>query len=337
MEPLPQNNLPNIRVMLEEREKRDLSPYAKQSSETRGRETPLSPCDLRTEFQRDRDRIVHAKSFRRLMHKTQVFLSPEGDHYRTRLTHTLEVMQIARTIARALFLNEDLTEAIALGHDLGHTPFGHTGEAVLQECFDSSFTHYRQSLRVVERLENNGKGLNLTWEVRDGIVNHTGKHLASTLEGIIVKYADRIAYINHDIDDAVRAGILRTEDIPAHLRAILGETHGARIDTMIRSVVQNSYMQPKICMDERIGSAMNELRDFMFAHVYTNPRAKAEEAKAVGMLHFLYDYFLNHPTQMPNEYQTNTNEPVARHVCDYISGMTDRYATRMYQTLHNDL
>ena len=221
-----------------ENEKRNLSEYAFFTANTRGREKPYTASDVRTEFQRDRDKITHCQSFRRLMYKTQVFLAPTGDHYRTRMTHTLEVTQIARIIARALHLNEDLTEAAALGHDLGHTPFGHAGENAMQKCFNPDFTHYQQSLRVVEELENNGSGLNLTWEVRDGIVNHTGKNMASTLEGVIVKYADRIAYINHDIDDACRAGILSVSDIPAELRAKLGETHSERINSMVMSIIR---------------------------------------------------------------------------------------------------
>ena len=320
-----------IRDLFLEREKATLSPYAFLTANTRGREHPYIPCEMRTEFQRDRDRIIHCQSFRRLMNKTQVFLAPVGDHYRTRLTHTLEVTQIARIIARALRLNEDLTEAAALGHDLGHTPFGHAGESEMQKLFSPDFTHYKQSLRVVEKLENDGKGLNLTWEVRDGIVNHTGAHLASTLEGVIVKYADRIAYINHDIDDACRAGILRQEEIPEKLRKMLGETHGQRINTMVTSVILASTDSKVIRMDDEIQKATDELRNFLFETVYTNPVAKGEEGKARGVIAALYEYFSAHPEKMPALYQRLIpEEGVARCVCDFISCMTDRYAIDTY-------
>lgn len=317
-----------------ERERETLSPYAFLTANTRGRDHDYIPCRMRTEFQRDRDRIIHCQSFRRLMNKTQVFLAPVGDHYRTRLTHTLEVTQIARIIARALRLNEDLTEAAALGHDLGHTPFGHAGESAMQELFSKEFTHYRQSLRVVEKLENNGKGLNLTWEVRDGIVNHTGKSMASTLEGVIVKFADRIAYINHDIDDACRAGILRPEDIPADLRAVLGETHGQRIDTMVTSVIRASTDSPEIRMDPEVRDATDRLRAFLFESVYTNPIAKGEEGKARGLIAALFGYFVEHPEKMPDLYRRIAEEEGApRSACDYISCMTDRYAIETYKEL----
>ena len=317
-----------------EREKATLSKYAFLTADTRGRDFPYTPSDMRTEFQRDRDRIIHSQSFRRLMNKTQVFLAPTGDHYRTRLTHTLEVTQIARIIARALRLNEDLTEAAALGHDLGHTPFGHSGEDAMQELFSPDFTHYKQSLRVVEKLENNGKGLNLTWEVRDGIVNHTGKHKAATLEGVIVKFADRIAYINHDIDDACRGGILHPEDIPTELRKILGETHSQRINTMVASVIHESMDQNEIRMSPEIQDATNRLRDFLFANVYINSVAKAEEGKAKEMLAQLFEYFSAHPEQMPELYYRNVeSEGIGRCVCDFISGMTDRYAIETYKKL----
>lgn len=318
-----------IRAQLEEREKATLSPYATLSTATKGREKPLTPDDMRTEFQRDRDRIIHCKAYRRLMHKTQVFLSPEHDHYRTRLTHTLEVTQIARTIARSLMLNEDLTEAIALGHDLGHTPFGHAGERVLQTCYDRSFTHCKQSLRVVDKLE----ALNLTYEVRDGILKHAGADVAVTPEGRIVKFADRIAYINHDIDDAIRAGILSVEDIPYSLRQTFGEQHGERINTMVRGVVQASG-EGEICMDDSLYSAMMELRAFLFERVYTNPEAKGEECKAEAMLLSLYEYFQENPDEMPAEFRiTALAEGIPRAVCDYISGMTDRYAINLYKEL----
>lgn len=323
-----------IRQMIEQRERDCLSPRASLSSKTCGRERPMPPDDIRTEYQRDRDRIIHCKSFRRLMHKTQVFLSPEQDHYRTRLTHTLEVMQIGRTISRALMLNEDLCEAVALGHDLGHTPFGHAGESVLQKCYDPSFTHYRQSLRVVDFLENDGEGLNLTFEVRDGILNHTGDDRAVTLEGRIVKFADRIAYINHDIDDAIRAKVICAEDIPLALRNVLGHTHGERIDRMVRSVISASADLADICMEEEIGQATAKLREFMFENVYYNPVAKKEETKAKLLLEDLYFYFIEHPEKLPPQRGGTVGDDVPRRVCDYLAGMTDRFAIRLYTSIH---
>ncbi|MBE6599407.1 MAG: deoxyguanosinetriphosphate triphosphohydrolase [Ruminococcaceae bacterium] len=323
-----------VRELFYERERMTLSERAFLCENTRGRETPVEPCDYRTEFQRDRDRIIHSKSFRRLMHKTQVFLIPADEHYRTRLTHTLEVTQVARIIARALLLNEDLCEAAALGHDLGHTPFGHTGETVMQMCYSPDFTHYKQSLRVVEKLENNGRGLNLTYEVRDAIVNHTGKHLASTLEGIIVKYADRIAYINHDIDDAVRAGVLRIEDIPKSILDVVGTTHSERLSRMVMSVIEGSRRSDTIEMTKDVGEATDRLRDFLFERVYYNPKAKKEEIKAVELLKGLFGYFVKYPSKMPPFYYNNTHsESVERCVCDYVSGMTDRYAISLYKEL----
>ena len=320
--------------MFLEREKNTLSEYAFLTSNTRGRDNPYLPCDMRTEFQRDRDRIIHSQSFRRLMNKTQVFLSPTGDHYRTRLTHTLEVSQIARIIARALRLNEDLTEAAALGHDLGHTPFGHSGETAMQEFYSKDFTHYKQSLRVVEKLENEGKGLNLTWEVRDAIVNHTGKHMASTLEGVVIKYADRIAYINHDIDDACRAGILHKSDIPRDLCEVLGETHSKRINTMVLSVIEASTGRNEIGMMPDIQEATDRLRSFMFEAVYTNPVAKSQDNRAKEMLGQLFAHFVKYPEQLPVLYRGNIeNDGVERCVCDFISGMTDRYAIETYKEL----
>lgn len=317
------------------RERETFSKYAFLTENTRGRDYPYVPCEIRTEFQRDRDRIIHCQSFRRLMNKTQVFLAPVGDHYRTRLTHTLEVTQIARIIARALRLNEDLTEAAALGHDLGHTPFGHAGEAEMQELYSKDFTHYRQSLRVVEKLENNGKGLNLTWEVRDGIVNHTGSHMASTLEGVIVKFADRIAYINHDIDDACRAGILKPDDIPAELRKVLGETHGERINRMVTSVIVASTDRATIAMEPEIREATEKLRDFLFESVYTNPVAKAEDGKARGVIAALYGHYCAHPEKMPPLYrEIAEKEGAGRAACDYISCMTDRFAIETYKELY---
>ena len=321
-----------VRELFYERERQTLSPYAFLCENTRGREVPIPPCPMRTDFQRDRDRILHCKSFRRLMHKTQVFLLPADEHYRTRLTHTLEVAQIARIIARALLLNEDLCEAAALGHDLGHTPFGHCGEEVMRALYSPDFAHYRQSLRVVEVLENGGAGLNLTWEVRDAIVNHTGEHMASTREGVIVKYADRIAYINHDIDDACRAGILRVSDIPWELCEILGNTHSERISRMVSSVIENGA--ERIAMTGEIGEATTALRQFLFDRVYYNPAAKKEECKAKALLASLFDYFCKYPTKMPEFYRNRIEtDGTERCVCDYISGMTDRYAIDLYEEL----
>ena len=315
--------------LIYERERNTLSEFAFLTENTRGRDYPINKCDLRGEFQRDRDRIIHSKSFRRLMHKTQVFLSPEADHYRTRLTHTLEVSQVARTIARALRLNEDLAEAVALGHDLGHTPFGHAGERVLKKCYDPSFAHYNQSIRVVEKLEK----LNLTYEVRDGILHHTTGG-ASTLEGRVILEADHIAYINHDIDDACRAGILRPEDIPADLREGLGNTHGERINTMVTSIIRASEGKNYIIMEPDVREMTDRLHSFLFENVYKNPIAKGEEGKAEAMLEMLFDYFGNHPEKLPQEYRAVAEEEsVGRAVCDYISCMTDRYAINLYKQL----
>ncbi|MBQ8207589.1 MAG: deoxyguanosinetriphosphate triphosphohydrolase [Clostridia bacterium] len=324
-----------IRDLFLEREKSALSEFACLTSATKGRENPYTECSVRTEFQRDRDKIIHSNSFRRLMHKTQVFLAPVDDHYRTRLTHTLEVSQIARIIARALRLNEDLTEAAALGHDLGHTPFGHAGEDAMRVCFDPNFAHYKQSLRVVEKLENDGQGLNLTWEVRDGIVNHTGKNMASTLEGVIVKFADRIAYINHDIDDARRAGILTLEDIPKDIRDTLGNGHSERINRMVLSVIKASEGRPEIRMTDEIQQATDELRSFLFANVYENSVAKSEDEKAKALLVSLFEYYKKRPELMPKVYFNNVeSEGVERCVCDYISSMTDRFAIDTYNALY---
>ncbi len=322
----------DIRAYTEKMEEESLSSFAVLSKNTKGRQMPVKECRLRTEFQRDRDRIIHAKSFRRLMHKTQVFLAPEGDHYRTRLTHTLEVSQIARTIARALRLNEDLTEAIALGHDLGHTPFGHSGEEVLDRICSEGFRHYEQSLRVVDVLEG-GKGLNLTFEVRDGIVNHAGKHEASTLEGQIIKFADRIAYINHDIDDAIRGGVICQDDIPAPCRNILGDSHSARLQTLIVDVIENSQNKPKITMSSEIYEAMMELRQYMFDNVYINSAAKTEEDKAKGIVETLFNTFLYQPERLMAEGLSKTPFTDERDVCDYIAGMTDNYAIYVFKTL----
>jgi dGTPase len=280
------------------------------------------------------DRIVYSNAFRRLKHKTQVFLQPEGDHYRTRMTHTLEVSRIARTIARGLRLNEDLTEAIAMGHDLGHTPFGHAGERLLNEIMPGGFAHNQQSLRVVDRLEKDGDGLNLTWEVRNGIVCHTGGTAAATLEGQVVRLSDRIAYINHDIDDALRGGIIYPTDIPINISQTLGFTHGERIGTLVLDAIRTSGGRDAICQSERIGSAMEELRDFMFDQVYTNPAAKGEEGKAQEMLRRLFQYYREQPDQLPAEYQDiRLREGVDRAVCDYIAGMTDSYAAGKFTEL----
>ena len=325
----------NLRRLTEEREDGLLSPVATRSNATRGREHPVEPCPIRSEFQRDRDRIIHCQSFRRLMYKTQVFLAPAGDHYRTRLTHTLEVTQIARTMARALRLNEDLTEAAALGHDLGHTPFGHAGEDALCRCYDPDFAHYRQSLRVVEKLEKGGQGLNLTWEVRDAIVNHTGSAVASTPEGQLIKFADRIAYINHDIDDAIRAGILNISDIPSELTAVLGQTHGERINTMVKSLITASRDSATIVMTPEVQTATDRLRSFLFENVYLNPRAKGEENKAKEVVYALFTHYVTNPDKLPDRYRTRIGtaegETVECAVADFISGMTDRYAIEAYE------
>ena len=317
-----------------EQEERTLSPFAFRTANTAGREHPCTPCTLRTEFQRDRDRIIHSQSFRRLMYKTQVFLAPAGDHYRTRLTHTLEVTQIARAIARALALNEDLTEAIAMGHDLGHTPFGHAGEVVMRRCFSPDFSHNQQGVRVVEKLENNGRGLNLTAEVRDGIACHSGPVEPRTLEGAIVRIADRIAYINHDIDDAVRAGILTQEELPTDVCNVLGHTHGERINNMVASIVRASTGRPEIVMESDMWEATDRLRDFLFVRVYKDSAAKSEESKARDMLAQLFTYFEENPDKLPIAYlETISKESVGRAVCDYLSGMTDRYAIELYHRI----
>lgn len=316
----------------EELEKIVLSPLACLSANSLGRMRTEEPCPLRCCFQRDTDRIVHSKAFRRLKHKTQVFISPEGDHYRTRMTHTIEVSRIARTIARGLCLNEDLTEAIALGHDLGHTPFGHAGEEALRNIYPGGFSHNEQSLRVVDVLEKNGRGLNLCMEVRDGILNHTGKNLPSTLEGCIVRISDRIAYVNHDTDDAVRAGIMKESDIPASIVEVLGTSYGERIDTVIKDVVKNSDEQ--IRMSESVQKAMDEFRAYMYVEVYHNPVAKAEESKVAGVLQTLYDYYLADIDRLPEEYRrTAEAEGSERAVCDYIAGMTDQYAINLVSSL----
>ena len=321
-----------VREKIEQNEKSVLSDRACLSVNSKGRVVPEEQCSLRTDFQRDRDRIIHSNSFRRLKHKTQVFLSPEGDHYRTRLTHTLEVSQIARTIANGLSLNGDLTEAVALGHDLGHTPFGHAGERALDKVVPGGFRHYEQSLRVVERLEKAGKGLNLTYEVRDGIVCHTRGKEADTLEGRIVKLADKIAYINHDIDDAVRAGVMCEEDIPLEIRKALGFKKSARINTMVLNVVENSV--DDIIFSPEIKQPFDELHAFMFDKVYTNPACKSEETKAIDIIIRLYDYFLNNPDRIPKAYHyIIDSEGTHRAVADYIAGMSDRYLLAIYKKI----
>lgn len=320
-----------------------LSPRAAFSDRTRGREQPLSLDPLRTEFQRDRDRIIHSKSFRRLSHKTQVFLAPEGDHYRTRLTHTLEVAQIARSVARALRLNEDLTEAIALGHDLGHTPFGHVGEDALNDALKAArrahpsaphtYKHNLQSLRIVESLEYEGRGLNLTWEVRDGIRCHTGKRRASTLEGQIVAISDRVAYVNHDIDDAIRGGLLREADLPQGACDVLGHAHGTRIRTMVADLVEVSSTSPVIAMSDPVYKAMMDLRAFLFDNVYLSRNAKAEEPRAYGVVRTLFEHYLAHPEDLPSDERPADDADHAQAVCDYVSGMTDRFAIRTFEQL----
>ena len=321
-----------IRERLEQEEAQRLSPRAVCAKDTRGREKPIDPCPMRTDFQRDRDRIIHCKAFRRLKYKTQVFLAPEGDHYRTRLTHTLEVAQIARTLARCLQLNEDLTEAIALGHDLGHTPFGHIGEHALDRLMPEGFRHNEQSKRCVEALENDGNGLNLTWEVRNGIVTHTKGTWAATPEGRIVRMADQIAYVNHDIEDAVRAGVLDPATLPKECTAVLGQTKSARITTMINSILANSDGDVKVGAEEN--EAFLALRDFMYATVYVDKTAKREEQKVDKVIGELYDYYLNHVDRMSNFYiQLAYQEGRERAVTDYISGMSDEFAIRTFEEL----
>ncbi len=332
-----------IREKLEEIEKEILSPKACLSSQSKGRERPEALHPLRTDFQRDRDRIIHSKSFRRLKHKTQVFLAPFGDHYRTRLTHTLEVSQIARTIAKALRLNEDLTEAIALGHDLGHTPFGHAGEETLAKLLPGGFSHYAQSLRVVEKLEYDGKGLNLTFEVRDGIFRHSKgrgeileeskKNMPSTLEGQVVRVSDVIAYVNHDIDDAVRAGVIQEKDIPSRINRILGKWHAARIDRMVEDVVGTSLDEglEKIALSKEIKGAVIELRDFLYDRVYFNPQSRDELVKTEKIITDLYRYLLKRPGEHIKPYPEG--DSLEKRIGDFIAGMTDRYALALYEKL----
>ena len=323
-----------IREELEKREEKDLSPLACLSSRSRGRERQEEPCPVRTCFQRDTDRIVHCKAFRRLKHKTQVFLQPQGDHYRTRMTHTLEVARIARTIARGLGLNEDLTEAAALGHDLGHTPFGHAGERLLDEIMPGGFLHAEQSLRVVDRLENDGEGLNLTYEVRRGIQCHSSGEEAETLEGRAVRFADKIAYLSADIDDALRGGIIYPLDIPAEVGQRLGTSHSQRINTLVTDIIETSRGKNEILQSPEKKEAMALLREFMFRSVYLNPMAKGEEGKAQEMIRQLFDYYLHHLEEMPEEFRDiREAEGKERAVCDYIAGMTDAYAVERYQEL----
>ena len=326
----------NIREEQEKREHLIFSPYASFSDESRGRDRDEEPCPMRTIYQRDRDRIIHCKTFRRLKHKTQVFLAPEGDHYRTRLTHTLEVAQIASSIARALNLNEDLTEAIALGHDLGHTPFGHAGERTLNSLCPMGFAHYKQSIRVVEFLEKDGQGLNLTWEVRDGILNHRTSGNPSTLEGKAVRLSDKIAYINHDIDDGIRAGILKESDIPSEYTDVLGNSTKERLNTMISDIIMNSIGKNDLVMSEPVRKAMTELRKFMFESLYLNPTAKSEEAKADKLITELYRYYVANTDKLPDTYKrfiTEFDERPEQVVCDYIAGMSDQYSISKFQEI----
>lgn len=331
------------REAVEAAEYEQLSPKAAKAAESKGRNRPSEPDPFRTEFQRDRDRILHCKAFRRLSHKTQVFLAPEGDHYRTRLTHTLEVAQISRSIARALRLNEDLTEAIALGHDLGHTPFGHIGEDALTACFDEirdrypnvpeKYRHNLQSLRVVDRIEYEGQGLNLTWEVRNGIARHTGSERAETLEGQIVATADRIAYINHDIDDAIRANVLREDQLPGGATDVLGRTHAARITTMVNDMVATSANSDGIRMSAPVWDAMMELRSWLFDNVYLSDRAKAEEPKAFGVVSSLFAHYLENPHELPADLRPSGEDDLVQAVVDYVAGMTDRFALRQFDSI----
>ena len=325
-----------VREELERLEHLQLNPKAAFSDRSlgRNREEEEDDPDVRTCYQRDTDRIVHCKAFRRLMHKTQVFLRPEGDHYRTRMTHTIEVARIARTIARALNLNQDLTEAIAMGHDLGHTPFGHAGEAALSMCLGEEFCHNAQSLRVVDILENNGEGLNLTYEVRMGILGHTGSYVPETLEGQIVRISDRIAYVNHDIDDAVRAGIMDANAPPKSISRVLGDRHSQRINTLVCDIIDTSRDSDSIVLSPEVDQALLDLRSFLFEKVYRNPVAKGEESKAKEMLHRLYEYYYSHPEALPEDFQPQLSfDGMGRTVCDYIAGMTDKYAVDKFTQL----
>ena len=322
-----------IREELERLEHRKLNPKAAFADQSKGRPRPEPDReeDVRTCYQRDIDRIVHSKSFRRLMHKTQVFLQPEGDHYRTRMTHTLEVSRIASTITRALGLNEDLAEAIAMGHDLGHTPFGHAGEGALSKCLGKPFRHNEQSLRVVDYLEKGGMGLNLSYEVRNGILCHTGDPWPETLEGMIVRRCDQIAYVNHDIDDAIRAGILTNEDIPKDISALLGYNHSTRINSLVCDMIRTSREAGTVMLSPSMEKALKDLRAFMFERVYRNPIAKGEESKAQDMLQMLFEYYIKHPEVLPEDFHPQLSfDGMERTVCDYIAGMTDNYAVDKY-------
>lgn len=322
-----------IREELERLEHKRLNPLAAFADQSKGRprEEAEREHDVRTCYQRDTDRIVHCKAFRRLMHKTQVFLQPEGDHYRTRLTHTLEVTRISRTITQALGLNEDLAEAIAMGHDLGHTPFGHAGEDALTKCLGTPFRHNEQSLRVVDILEKNGQGLNLTHEVRLGILGHTGEYIPETLEGQVVRRSDQIAYVNHDIDDAIRAGILSDDDLPKDILRILGHNHSQRVNTLVCDAINTSREAGTVCLSPEVDTALKDLRAFMFEKVYRNPVAKGEESKAKDMLQKLFEYYYSNPEQLPEDFQPQMSfDGLERTVCDYIAGMTDNYAVDKY-------
>lgn len=328
----------NFRVQQEEWEGEKLSPFASLSKKSKGRLKEENKCDVRTDFQRDRDRILHSKSFRRLKHKTQVFIAPEGDHFRTRLTHTLEVAQIGRTIARALKLNEDLIEAMALGHDLGHTPFGHTGERALNKLNPKGFLHNVQSIRVVDFLEHkeNKKGLNLTFEVREGILNHTGENRSQSLEGQILKFADRIAYINHDIDDAIRAGILNHDDLPKDCIDVLGPSHGSRINKMILNIIENSFGKNYVKMSPEVEEMTLKLRAFMFENVYLNKKAKTEEEKTEYIISELYKYYLKNNDKLPGDHLAiymDMDADMEDIICDYIAGMTDRYVVNLFTSI----
>ncbi len=325
-----------IRETLEQWERDSLSPYATLSVNSKGRAKPEEQCDIRPVFQRDRDRIIHCKAFRRLKDKTQVFLTPEGDHYRTRLTHTLEVSQNARTIAKALRLNEELVEAIALGHDLGHTPFGHAGERALNRVCPFGFEHSQQSVRTVDRLEKGGQGLNLTYEVRDGILNHQTVGKPHTLEGKIVRLSDKIAYIHHDMDDAVRGGILKESDVPKEISDVVGSTTGQRLNSFIHDIVTTSMGKDDILMSEPVDKAMKAIRQFMFERVYQNPEAKSEEGKAEVLMETLYQHYLKHIDDLPEEFLDliSEGEPREKVVCDYVGAMSDRFAIAQYEEIY---
>ncbi|HHV92944.1 MAG TPA: deoxyguanosinetriphosphate triphosphohydrolase [Firmicutes bacterium] len=326
----------SIRIREEEWERQYLSPYAALSAESKGRTYPEPACEVRTVFQRDRDRLLHSKAFRRLMGKTQVFISPVGDHYRTRLTHTLEVAQISRTVARALRLNEALTEAIALGHDLGHTPFGHAGEAALDALLKGGFRHNEQSLRVVDLVEtysDDHPGLNLTYEVRNGILCHTGDEQPATLEGAVVRICDRVAYINHDIDDAIRAGLLTEEDLPEECRTVLGRSRKERIDTMVKDLINSSWEKSEIRMSPQVGRATDILREFLFERIYLAPRAAEQKEKIQRLITALFEYYMDNPEKLPEQFRKGSEDDLQLVVADYIAGMTDRYALAEFEKL----